>query len=77
MNKLDFITIIQDCNDKGTKGRITSRFQDLFCGVAPSFVGIDFYENLEAAENLVDILDLTEGINKIVLVNAAPRHGKN
>ncbi len=76
LRKPNFITIIQDCNDEGTKGRITSRVQNLFKGTMPSFVAIGAYSDLQAAGNLVDILDATEGQEGIILVNAAPRHGK-
>ena len=74
--KPNFITVIQDCNDEGTKGRITSRVQNLFKGVQPSFVAVSAYSDLQAAGNLVDILDATEGGAGVILVNAAPRHGK-
>jgi hypothetical protein len=76
MNKINFITVIQDCNDEGTKGRITSRVQNLFEGISPSFVAVGAYSDLQAAGNLVDILDATEGNDGIILVNSAPRHGK-
>jgi hypothetical protein len=76
MNKINFITVIQDCNDEGTKGRITSRVQNLFEGISPSFVAVGAYSDLQAAGNLVDILDATEGGDGVILVNAAPRHGK-
>jgi hypothetical protein len=75
-NKPNFITVIQDCNDEGTKGRITTRVQNLFEGIMPSFVAVGAYSDLEAAGNLVDILDSSEGGEGVILVNAAPRHGK-
>jgi len=75
-SKPNFITVIQDCNDEGTKGRITTRIQNLFKGVLPSFVAVGAYSDLQAAGNLVDILDASEGGGGVVLVNAAPRHGK-
>lgn len=74
--KPDFITVIQDCNDEGTKGRITSRVQSLFNGVFPSFIAVGVYSDLQAAGNLVDILDATEGGEGVILLNIAPRHGK-
>lgn len=76
INKPNFITVIQDCNDEGTKGRITTRVQNLFGGRLPSFVAVGAYSDLQAAGNLVDILDAAEGGEGVVLVNAAPRHGK-
>ncbi len=76
LKKINFITIIQDCNDEGTKGRITSRVQNLFGGICPSFISIGAYSDLEAGGNLIDVLDATEGGSGIVLLNAAPRHGK-
>ena len=76
IKKPNFITIIQDCNDEGTKGRITSCVQNLFEGISSSFVAVGAYSDLQAAGNLVDILDATEGNTGVILVNAAPRHGK-
>ena len=76
IKKPNFITVIQDCNDEGTKGRITSRVQNLFKGILPSFIAVGAYSDLQAAGNLIDILDATEGEDGVILVNAAPRHGK-
>ncbi len=76
IKKPNFITVIQDCNDDATKGRITTRVQNLFEGILPSFIAVGSYSDLEAAGNLVDVLDASEGGEGVVLVNAAPRHGK-
>ena len=70
-----FITIINDSRDQNAFGRQATRAAGLFgCGVAT--VGVA--DDLEAAGNLVDVLDAAEGREGVVLVNVAPRqeHGK-
>lgn len=67
-----FITIINDCRDANAAGRQATRVAAL-TGSTPSFVGVT--SDLEAAGNLVDILDATLGAPGAVLVNVAPRNG--
>ncbi len=76
MKKPFFITVIQDSNDSGTKGRITTRIQKLFEGILPSFVSVEAFSDLPAAGNLLDILDSSEGSEGVIILNTAPRHGE-
>lgn len=65
-----FLTIINDSRDGNAFGRQATRSAALFgCGVAT--VGVR--DDLEAAGNLVDVLDAGEGREGAVLVNVAPR----
>ncbi|MFZ5424889.1 MAG: SAM hydroxide adenosyltransferase [Patescibacteria group bacterium] len=74
-----FITIITDCKSENDFGRQTTRFASLFsCTV--NTVGVSSFLNssvaeLEAAGNLIDVLDAGEGKEGIVAVNVAPRGG--
>lgn len=70
-----FITIINDCSDGNTMGRQSTRVATLF-GLTPSLVGIGNYVELEAAGNLIDMLDASGGGDGVILVNSAPRHKK-
>ncbi len=71
-----FITVINDCRSPNEKGRQETRLHSLF-GFSVSFVGVqsDFSVNatLEAAGNLIDVLDAAEDREGIILVNVAPR----
>lgn len=67
-----FTTIINDCRDDNAKGRQMSRVASLIPG-AISYVGVD--SDIEAAIQLIDILDATEGRAGVILVNVAPRGG--
>ncbi len=66
-----FITIITDCKDDNAKGRSTTRTAMLFNN-SVNYVGVE--NDLEAAGNLIDILDAGSGEEGIILVNVAPRH---
>lgn len=67
-----FVTIINDCRDVNAMGRQLTKVAALFgCPVIP--VGIN--HELEAAGNLIDVLDAAEDREGVVLVNVAPRHG--
>ncbi len=67
-----FVTIINDCRDANAFGRQTTRASALFgCNVNPVAVAND----LEAAGNLIDALDASEGRKGVILVNVAPRNG--
>lgn len=68
-----FITIINDCADDNARGRQTTRLSSLF-NHPINFIGVK--SDLEAAGNLIDILDAAGKAKGIVLVNVAPRHGK-
>ena len=67
-----FVICINDCSDPNAQGRQGAKVGALF-GVAPTFVPVS--SDLEAAGNLVDVLDATEGKPGVILVNVAPRHG--
>src|SRR3989344_3943695 len=68
-----FVTIINDCRDNNAAGRQCTRAAALL-GVSPIFVGVK--DDIEAAGNLLDVLDAAEGREGIVLVNVAPRNGQ-
>ncbi len=67
------ITIITDCRDENAKSRQTSRVSSLF-GRTPSFIGVT--SDIEAAGNLIDILDAAGDSDAVVMVNVAPRNGR-
>src|SRR3989338_8253638 len=67
-----FCTIINDCKDANAFGRQSTRVASLLsCPVTPIGVSSD----IEAAGNLIDALDASEGREGFVLVNVAPRNG--
>jgi len=68
-----FVSIITDCQDGNARVRQQTRYSVLFPGVAPSFVGVS--SDLEAAGNLIDVLDAAGDAEGVVAVNVAPRHG--
>lgn len=70
-----FVTVINDCHDGNTMGRQATRISTLF-GLNPSLVAINNYSELEAAGNIIDVLDASNGEEGVVLVNSAPRHKK-
>ncbi len=65
------ITLITDCKDDNAKGRQTTRLSQLF-NLPVNFIGVQ--NDLEAAGNLIDVLDACGGEEGAVLVNVAPRH---
>jgi hypothetical protein len=67
-----FVTIINDCRDANAAGRQATRAAALF-GAPVHLVGVS--SDLEAAGNVVDVLDAAGGAEGVVLVNVAPRHG--
>lgn len=69
-----FVTIINDCKDANAFGRQATRAAALF-QTAVHTVGVGGYAELEAAGNLVDVLDASMGLPGVILVNVAPRHG--
>lgn len=69
-----FVTLITDCKDDNALGRSTTRLSTLFeCNVTT--IGVNGWDaDLEAAGNLIDMLDASEGKKGVILVNVAPRH---
>lgn len=66
------INIINDCRDDNAAGRQRARAASLF-GVPVNLVGVK--TDLEAAGNILDILDAVGEEKSVLLVNVAPRHG--
>ncbi|HSW97766.1 MAG TPA: SAM hydroxide adenosyltransferase [Candidatus Saccharimonadales bacterium] len=73
---MQFVTIINDCNSQNDFGRQATRIFRLFGSVPVITVGIQFGGTFEAAGNLIDMLDASDGEAGAILVNAAPRHGQ-
>lgn len=78
-----YITIINDCASPNDLGRQSTRFSSLFAsdnpaltfvGVTPSLGNKD--ATIEAAGELIDILDASEGSKGVISVNVAPRGDK-
>ena len=69
-----FTTIINDCRDENAQGRQLTRAAALLSAPV-SFIGVS--SDLEAAGNLVDVLDAAGGNPGVVLVNVAPRNGSS
>lgn len=69
-----YITVITDCRDANAQARQETRYAELFPGTHVSFVGVS--SDIEAAGNLVDVLDAAGEAEGIVAVNVAPRHGR-
>lgn len=68
-----FITIITDCACENARARQVTRAASIFdCSVHLCAVERD----IEAAGNLIDVLDAAEGKAGVVFVNVAPRNGK-
>ncbi|MDO8529994.1 MAG: hypothetical protein Q7S10_01095 [bacterium] len=67
------ITIINDCKDENAKGRQLARIGSIFQSTA-NFIGVS--NELEAAGNIIDVLDANGDNDGIILVNVAPRNGK-
>ncbi len=70
-----FVTIINDCRDGNTMGRQVTRAARLFPGTSVVTVGIEQNE-LEAAGNIIDMLDASDGQEGTLWVNVAPRQGR-
>lgn len=74
-----FTTIITDCKGENEKGRQVTRCNSL--GLGPTnLIGVDSglgeIATIEAAGNLIDTLDASEGKKGVVIVNVAPRGNK-
>lgn len=68
------VVYITDCRDDNTQGRLEARLATLFTDSNIVFVGVR--DDIEAAINLVDIIDAYDGQPGTVLVNVAPRNGE-
>lgn len=68
-----FVTVINDCRDDNAMGRQLTRVASLFDQCTT--IGVEVTSDIEAAGNLVDVLDAAEGRPGIILVNVAPRNG--
>ncbi|MDQ5951908.1 MAG: hypothetical protein QG626_35 [Patescibacteria group bacterium] len=68
-----FISVITDCQDGNARVRQQTRYSVLFPNTAINFVGVS--SDLEAAGNLIDVLDAARNEEGIIAVNVAPRHG--
>lgn len=66
------ITIINDCRDDNAVARQTTRTSSYF-NAPVSFVGVK--NDIEAAGNLIDIIDAYGTKSGVILVNVAPRNG--
>ncbi len=73
---MQFVTIINDCDSPNDFGRQATRIFRLFGRTPVITVGIKFGGTLEAAGNLIDMLDASDGQKGVILMNAAPRHGE-
>lgn len=71
-----FATIINDCNSSNDFGRQATRIFRLFGSIPVMTVSIGFGGTMEAAGNLIDMLDSSDGQKGVILVNSAPRHGQ-
>jgi len=67
-----FVTIITDCRDANAQARQETRYGTLFPEATLSFVGVS--SDIEAAGNLIDILDAADDESGVIAVNVAPRH---
>jgi len=68
-----FITVITDCLCANAQGRQQTRLTSLFRSPV-NFIGVN--TDLEAAGNLIDIIEAGHGKKGIILVNVAPRNGE-
>ncbi|NQV89499.1 MAG: hypothetical protein HQ488_04220 [Parcubacteria group bacterium] len=69
-----FVTVITDCRDDNARTRQETRYAHLFPGTHISFIGAQ--TDLEAAGNLLDILDVSDDSPGVIAVNVAPRCGR-
>ena len=69
-----FLTIITDCRDDNARVRQEARYATLFPETNISFIGVS--SDIEAAGNLIDVLDAVGDEKGLITLNVAPRHGK-
>ncbi len=67
------IVYISDCRDDNTRGRLQARVATLFHDSHITFVGV--HDDIEAAINLVDMIDAYDGAPGVILANVARREG--
>lgn len=67
-----FTVIINDCQDENARGRQMSRVASLIDSHV-SFIGTP--TDIEAAGNIIEVIDATGGRPGIILMNVAPRGG--
>jgi len=70
---INTVTIINDCRDTNAAARQIARLSSIL-NCSAILVGVT--TDLEAAGNLIDALDATEGRPGVILVNVAPRNGE-
>lgn len=68
-----FVTIINDCKDENARARQETRAAAFF-NAPVVFVGVQ--NDIDAAGNLIDVLDAAGDTEGVVLVNVAPRSGE-
>ena len=66
-----YITVITDCQDNNATGRQLTRATALF-QMPSTLVGIS--SDIEAAGNIIDMLDASDEQPGIIMANIAPRH---
>lgn len=71
-----FVTLITDCDSSNDFGRQENRIIHLFGNVPITPISISFGGTVEAAGNLIDMMNASEGDEGVIMVNAAPRHGQ-
>ncbi len=69
-----FVTIITDCRDDNARSRQETRYAHLFPQMHVSFIGAT--SDIEAAGNVIDVLDASDDAPGVIAVNCAPRHGR-
>lgn len=68
------LTIISDCLDENAKTRQEIRYSSLIPNITTKFIGAT--DDIGANGNLVDAIDAYKGAPGIIVVNVAPRGGK-
>ena len=69
-----FVSIITDCRDDNARVRQETRYAHLFPQTHVSFIGAE--TDVEAAGNVIDVLDASDNAPGVIAVNCAPRHGR-
>ena len=69
-----FVTIITDCRDDNARSRQETRYAHLFPQMHVSFISAT--SDIEAAGNVIDVLDASDDAPGVIAVNCAPRHGR-
>lgn len=66
------ITFITDCTDDNVRARMSAKI-DLLFGEKTTFIGVS--SDVEAAGNMIEILNILQGNKGVIFVNVAPRNG--